>query len=400
MTKQWDYLVSEEKLNHLIREYCSDYTALEREGRYEPITGRDKEIQDSVLILLQKGRKNVCYIAGAGIGKTAMVVGLAQKINAGNVPDLLKNARVLEIDLSRMASGTSSKAEFQDRFLPLIKGIAERYHNPDEPQYVLFIDEIHQIMPGCVGSSYAGLSDTIKMYLTTGDLMVIGATTTDEFRLYVATDAALARRFQRIELKQPNVPETYTIMKSLKPNLEKHHSLQVSNENIMLITRLTEEHMRNRNQPDKTIITTDAAMAHHVMHHGINQELSPESIYKMVARETGLNAMALHDEKLLRQIEEEVAILEGKTTRKEDEKSNVPYDPSLKVKDVEMDRAFQAELAIEVAAEEERIKESNASDEEKADLMEELEERMAAKVAERIEQKIDEKLDEKLSDTG
>ncbi len=262
MTKQWNYLVSEEKLEHLIREYCSDYTALDREGRYEPITGRDKEIQDSILILLQKGRKNVCYIAGAGIGKTAMVVGIAQKINSGDVPELLKNSRVLEIDLSRMASGTATKAEFQDRFLPLIKAIAERYHNPDEPQYILFIDEMHQIMPSCIGSSYAGLSDTIKMYLTGGDLMVIGATTTDEFRMYIEEDKALARRFQRIELKQPNVPETYTIMKALRVGLEKHHKINVSNENMMLITYLTEEHMKNRNQPDKTIITTDSAMAH------------------------------------------------------------------------------------------------------------------------------------------
>lgn len=396
MTKNWDYFISEEKLNELIKYYCTDFTALDREGRFDPITGRDKEIQDSILVLLQKGRKNVCYLAGAGIGKTAMVVGLAQQINAGNVPDLLKNARVLEIDLSRMASGTSSRAEFQDRFLPLVRGVAERYHNPDEPRYIIFLDEIHQIMPGCIGSSYAGLSDTIKTYLTSGDLMVIGATTMDEFRMYVVPDPALVRRFQRIELKQPNVNETYQIMKSLRVGLEKHHNVQISNEVTMLVVRLTEEHMRNRNQPDKTIITTDAAMAHFVMNHGTNQELNLDSVYKMVARETGLNATALHDEKLIREIEEEVAILEGKVVRKEDENANIPYDPSLKVKDVEIDKSFQAELA----AEQERINESNASDEEKANLLEELEERMAKKVAERIEEKIDEKLDEKLSETG
>lgn len=332
MTKNWDYRVSKEKLESLIREYCNDFTALDREGRYDPITGRDKEIQDSVLILLQKGRKNVCYIAGAGIGKTAMVVGLSQKINSGEVPNLLKNARVLEIDLSRMASGTSSKAEFQDRLLPLIQGVAERYHNPEEPRYILFLDEIHQIMPNCVGSSFAGLSDTIKTYLTAGDLMMIGATTTDEYRIYVAEDKALARRFQRIQLKQPNIAETYVIMQALRVGLEKHHKLKVSNENLMLITHLTEEHMRSRNQPDKTIVTTDAAMAHHVMHNGTDQALRQESIYKMVARETGLNAMALHDEKLIRDISEEIAILEGKTEKQKDSTSQAPYDPTINVK--------------------------------------------------------------------
>ncbi len=397
MTNNWDYIVSEEKFEGLIREYCNDFTALEKEGRYDPITGRDKEIQDSILILLQKGRKNVCYLAGAGIGKTAMVVGLSQQINAGKVPDLLKNARVIEIDLSRMASGTSSRAEFQDRFLPLVKGLSERYHNPNEPQYIIFLDEIHQIMPGCIGSSYAGLSDTIKTYLTSGDLMVIGATTLDEFRMYVAPDPALVRRFQRIELKQPNAPETYTIMKSLRPGLEKHHKTKISNQNMMLIVRLTEEHMRNRNQPDKTIITTDAAMAHHVMHKGNDEELTKESIYQMVARETGLNANALHDEKLIRDIEEEVAILEGLTEKKEEEKANVPYDPSLKIKDVEMDKDFQYELASERAQEQERIKSSNASDSEKASQLEKLEERMAQKLADRIEETIDQKIDQKIS---
>lgn len=392
MTQNWDYMVSDEKLEDLISKYCNDFTAMEKQGRFDPITGRDKEIQDSILILLQKGRKNVCYLAGAGIGKTAMVVGLSQQINAGNVPALLKNARVIEVDLARMASGTVSKADFQDRFLPFIKATAERYHNPDEPRYIIFLDEIHQIMPGCVGSSYAGLSDTIKTYLTSGDLMVIGATTLDEFRMYVAPDPALVRRFQRIELKQPNAPETYTIMQSIRPSLEKHHSVKISNENMMLVVRLTEEHMRQRNQPDKTIITTDAAMAHHVMYNGENTEVDRESIYKMVARETGLNAMALHDEKLVREIGEEVAILEGKAERKEEkENDNTPYDPSLKVKDVEMDKEFQAELAAQQAKEQDIINESNASDEEKADLTQALEERMAAKVAERLEQKLEEK---------
>ena len=187
MTKKWEYSISDDELEALIKNYCTDYTALEREGRYGPITGRDKEISDCVLILLQKGRKNVCFLAAAGVGKTAAVVGLAQKIVAEDVPDYLLNARVLEVDLSRMASGTTSRAEFQDRFLPLCKGIAERYHDPETPRIILFMDEMHQIMPSCVGSSYAGLSDTVKPYLTAGNLLMIGATTMDEFRIHCGT---------------------------------------------------------------------------------------------------------------------------------------------------------------------------------------------------------------------
>ncbi len=394
MTEKWDYTVSDEKFEELIKSYCIDFTQLEREGRYGPITGREKEIRDATLILLQKGRKNVAFLAPAGVGKTAAVVGLAQAIVAEDVPDYLKNARVLEVDLARMASGTSSKAEFQDRFLPLCKAVSERYHNPNEPRYILFIDEFHQLMPNCVGSSYAGLADTMKPYLTAGDLLVIAATTLDEFRMYVAQDPAMDRRFQKVFLKVPNVEETYAIMKALRSGLEKHHKISVSDELLMLIVRLTEDHMRKRNQPDKSIITADAAMAYHVMYKGINQPLTMESIYYMVARETGLNAKAMHDEKLTAEINEHVAVLEGKKKIIEEEKSKTAYDPSAKVKDVEVDKEFQAELAAEKAEEEERLKESEGSSDEKGTNEEEL----AAKIAQQLEQKLEEKLEQKLEE--
>ncbi len=362
MTRKWEYSVSDEKLEELIKLYCTDFTALEREGRYGPITGRDKEIQDCVLILLQKGRKNVCFLAPAGVGKTAAVVGLAQVIVAEKVPDYLIGARVIEVDLSRMASGTSSKAEFQDRFLPLCKGVAERYHNPDNPRIILFLDEIHQIMPTCHGSAYAGLSDTMKPYLTAGDLLMIGATTLDEFREYVALDPAMDRRFQKVFLKPPTVHETYEIMKALRPGLEKHHRITIPNEILMLVCYLTENFMRKRNQPDKSIITVDASMAYHVMHKGINQDLDMDSVYYMVARETGLNAQAMHDEKLIKRIREEVAVIEGEIECKsEEEKVAKPYDPSEKLKDVEIDEEFQAELEKEKAKEKARLEASKSN---------------------------------------
>ena len=388
MTKQWDYLISDEKFDELIRNYCTDFTQLEREGRYGPITGRDKEIRDATLILLQKGRKNVAFLAPAGVGKTAAVVGLAQAIVSEQVPDYLKNARVIEVDLARMASGTTTRAEFQDRFLPLCKGVSERYHNPDEPRYILFIDEFHQLMPNCVGSSYAGLADTMKPYLTAGDLLVVAATTLDEFRMYVAEDPAMDRRFQKVFLKVPNVEETYAIMKALAPGLVKHHNITLTEEDLMLIVRLTEEHMRKRNQPDKSIITADAAMAYHVLEHGANQALSTESIYYMVARETGLNARAMHDEKLLREIKEQVDILEGRTEKKEEQNAaQGGYDPSAKLKGVEMDREFQAELAAEKAAAEERINASEDSESEKQEQRDQLETHLAEKTAQHEQNK-------------
>ena len=389
MTEKWDYLVPTEEFDEIIRLYCNDFTALDKSGRYDPITGRDKEIDDAILILLQRGRKNVCFLAGAGVGKSAAVVGLSQKINTGNVPEMLKGSRVIEIDLSRMASGTASRAEFQGRFLPFMKGLAERYHNPSEPRIILFMDEIHQIMPDCPGSSFAGLSDTIKTYLTQGDLMVIGATTLDEYRMYVTADPALDRRFQKVNLKAPTTNETYEIMKNIRPGLEKHHKTTVSNECLMLVCQLTEEHMRKRNQPDKSIITADAAMAYHVFINGVGHDLTNESIYYMVARETGLNAKAMHDEMQIRAIDKEVAIIEGEIEGPKDKESSVPYDPSSNVKDVEIDKDFQAEIAAEKSEVEAKVTESKETEEDR------LAEKLAAKLEGKMEQKIEEKLSEK-----
>jgi ATP-dependent Clp protease ATP-binding subunit ClpA len=332
MTEKWKPTVSDEELDDLFRKYCNDFTALEREGRYDPITGRDAEIDDAILILLQKGRKNVVFLAPAGVGKTAAVVGLAQRIVKGNVPEYLKNARVLEVDLARMAAGTTGPADFQARFIPMCKGVAERYHNPERPRIILFLDEIHQIMPMCVGSSYKGLSDVMKPYLTVGDLLVIGATTLDEFRLYVALDPAMDRRFQKVFLAPPNTVETYRILQALRPSYQRHHKVTMSNEQLLLVAKLTDEHMRKRNQPDKSIITMDAAMAHHVKVKGIDSEVALESIYHMVGRETGLNKAAMHDEKKIQEIEKEVAKLEGKIIVEEVKEAPKAYDPSAAAK--------------------------------------------------------------------
>ncbi|MGB4107436.1 MAG: AAA family ATPase [Alphaproteobacteria bacterium] len=310
MTNQWQYTVTNGELEDLFIKYCTDHTMLARQNRYSPITGRDKEVDETILILLQRGRKNVVLLAPAGVGKTAMVIALAQKVSTGEVPDYLRDARVLEVDLARMAAGTSGPAEFQERFIPLCKGVAERYHNPDNPRIILFLDEIHQVMPTCKGSSYAGLSDVMKPYLTAGDLMVIGATTLDEYRLHVAHDPALDRRFQKVFLNVPNTLETYNILKSLRPSFQEHHSVKISNVSLMLIVQLTDEHMRRRNQPDKSIITMDSAMAYHVKKFGVETEVSLESVYYMVGRETGLNKQALHDENKLQRVIKEVADIE------------------------------------------------------------------------------------------
>ncbi len=295
MSKKQKYVVPQEQLDELIHLYCRNYTDLAKEGRFDPIIGRDTEIDNVVLILLQRSRKNACLLAPAGVGKTALVVGVAQAVVAGRVPDYLKGAQILELDMPAMAAGTNSPAEFQERFIPICRGIAERYHDADLPRYVIFIDEIHTIMPTVTGSAYAGLSEVMKPYLTVGDLHVIGATTLDEYREYVAADPALDRRFQKVLLKMPDRDETVKILQGVRPNYERHHKLKISDECIAEVVKLTDEHMRKRTQPDKSIITMDAACAWQNMFRGDNRNLTMEAVHMMVAKETGLNPNALSD---------------------------------------------------------------------------------------------------------
>lgn len=285
--------VSDEELEELIFTYCRDITKLEREGRFGPITGRDAEIEQVILILLQKGRKNACLLAPAGVGKTAMVVGLAQEIVKENVPDYLKNARVIEVDMPSMAAGTSGSAEFQGRFIPLCRGIAERYHDERYPKFILFIDEIHTIMPMVTGSAYAGLSEVLKPYLTVGDLHVIGATTLDEYRMFVKEDPALDRRFQQVPLKVPDHEETIDILKALRPGYEKHHKIKIPDECLDVVVKLTAEHMPRRNQPDKSIMIMDGACAYHVLNNGTGGDLQPSDIKSMVSIECKIHPDAL-----------------------------------------------------------------------------------------------------------
>ena len=289
------FLVSNDDLVELTHKYCRNFTELERQGRFDPITGRDKEIQDTILILLQKNRKNACFLAPAGVGKTALVAGLAQQIVKGDVPEYLQHAQVLELDMPAMAAGTNSPAEFQERFVPICIGLAERYHSPDHPKYIMFIDEIHTIMPAVKGSAYAGLSEVMKPYLTVGDLHVLGATTRDEYRLYVQADEALDRRFQKIHLKVPSPEETIEILKNLRPSFEKHFKITIPDECLAEVVKLTERHMPRRNQPDKSVITLDASCAHHVITEGTGGELTLESVLYMTSRETGLHQRALDD---------------------------------------------------------------------------------------------------------
>ncbi|MDD5587313.1 MAG: AAA family ATPase, partial [Alphaproteobacteria bacterium] len=256
------FAIGDAELDPLIHRYTRDFTAEDRAGRFDPISGRERELDQLTLILLQRLRKNAMLLGPAGVGKTALFVGLAQRINQGRVPKLLQGSRLLELNMSMMGAGSTSRADLEGRLIPVVKGIAERNAAGTPPLTIFCIDEIHQLMISFKASSYSGLADLLKPYLTTGDLYVVGATTREEYDDYVKGEPAIDRRFQRIELSVPDLATTFQILKNLRGNFEKHYNLSISDNCCERVVRLTDRFIRNRNNPDKSILVLDLACAY------------------------------------------------------------------------------------------------------------------------------------------
>ena len=286
------YIISDDELETLLKRYTRDVTAQAATGRFDPITGRDAEIDQMTLILLQRLRKNILLIGGAGVGKTALFIGLAQWINDNRVPDMLKGARLIELEMSMIGAGSQSRADLEGRLIPIIKGVAERNATHSAPPIMFCIDEIHQLMLGFNASSYAGVADLMKPYLTAGDLYVVGATTREEYDEYVKAEPAIDRRFQKIPLITPDVEMTRGILMNMKGNFEKHYKIRISDEACARIVKLTDRFIRNRNNPDKSILALDLACAWAIKK-GVQDTLDNASIEAAIASEAGIDAKAL-----------------------------------------------------------------------------------------------------------
>lgn len=286
------FVISDNELNGLIERYTRDFTAQDKAGRFDPVSGRDAELQHLSLILLQRLRKNAMLLGPAGVGKTALFVGLAQLVNSDKVPKILKGARVIELEMSMIGAGSSSRADLEGRLIPIVKGVAERNASGLTPPIIFCIDEIHQLMISFKSSSYSGIADLLKPFLTNGDLLVVGATTREEYDEYVKQEPAIDRRFQKVMLEVPDIDLTIHIVKTMKPNFEKHYGFQISDRAIKRIVVLTDRYIRNRNNPDKSIICLDQACAHATMK-GVTGELDDESISIAIAGEAGINYLAV-----------------------------------------------------------------------------------------------------------
>ena len=246
--------VSESAIPNLLK-YGKNITALAERGELDPVIGRDEETDRVIRILLRKTKNNPCLIGEAGVGKTAIVEGLAERIAEGRVPESLRNKKIFSVDLTSMVAGAKYRGDFEER----IKNImAEASKNKS---IILFIDEIHTIVGAGAAEGAIDAANIMKPDLSRGDIQLIGATTLAEYRKYIEKDAALERRFQPVIVEEPSVERTIEILKGLKYGLERHHNVYITDEAISAAATLSERYIQDRFLPDKSIDLLDEACA-------------------------------------------------------------------------------------------------------------------------------------------
>ena len=238
-----------------LKKYSRDLTQMAMQDKLDPVIGRDDEIRRVIQILSRRTKNNPVLIGEPGVGKTAVVEGLAQKINAGDVPETLKGKQVYSLDLGSMVAGSRYRGDFEERLKKVLKEIKTR------GDIVLFIDEIHTIVGAGSADGALGASDMLKPMLARGELQTIGATTTDEYRKYIEKDAALERRFQPIQVHEPTIAETIEILKGLRERYENHHHVTITDGALQAAAELSSRYIQDRHLPDKAIDLIDEAGA-------------------------------------------------------------------------------------------------------------------------------------------
>lgn len=238
-----------------LSQYSRDMTAMAREGKLDPVIGREDEITRLIQILSRRTKNNPCLIGEPGVGKTAVVEGLAQRIVEGNVPYTVKNKRVLTLDLSGMVAGSKYRGEFEERIKRVIREVIE------DGNVVLFLDELHTLIGAGGAEGAIDASNILKPSLARGELQLIGATTIAEYRKYIEKDAALERRFQPVNVEEPTEEEAVRILEGIKGKYEEHHRVNITGEAVQAAVRLSGRYINDRNLPDKAIDLIDEAAA-------------------------------------------------------------------------------------------------------------------------------------------
>lgn len=243
-----------------LEQYSRDLTALAREGKLDPVVGRDEEIRRVIQILSRRTKNNPCLVGEPGVGKTAVVEGLATRIVAGDVPFTVQNKRVLTLDLSGMVAGSKYRGEFEERIKKVLKEVTE------DGNIILFLDELHTIIGAGGAEGAIDASNIMKPSLARGEIQLIGATTIAEYRKYIEKDAALERRFQPITVEEPTEEEAVRILEGIKGKYEAHHHVTITPEAVEAAVRLSSRYINDRNLPDKAIDLIDEAAASARLH--------------------------------------------------------------------------------------------------------------------------------------
>ena len=237
-----------------LEKYGTDLTARAREGRIDPVIGRDEEIRRVIQVLSRRTKNNPVLIGEPGVGKTAIVEGLARRIADGDVPEGLKDKRLVSIDMGSMIAGAKYRGEFEERLKAVLKEITD-----SEGQVITFIDELHTIVGAGASEGAMDAGNMIKPMLARGELRMVGATTLDEYRKYIEKDPALERRFQQVYVGEPSVPDTIAILRGLKERYEVHHGVRIQDSALVSAAVLSNRYLTNRFLPDKAIDLVDEA---------------------------------------------------------------------------------------------------------------------------------------------
>ena len=249
------YPNNEEELKDVLNKYGRDITKNVTDNKVDPVIGRDEEIRNVIRILSRKSKNNPVLIGEPGVGKTAIVEGLAQRIIAGDVPNSLKNHTIWELDLGSLVAGAKYRGEFEERLKAVLKEIKD-----SDGEIIMFIDEIHMIV-GAGDTGAMDVSNMLKPMLARGEIHVIGATTLNEYRKYIEKDGALERRFQKVLVSEPNVQDTITILRGLKERFEIFHGVTIKDSALVAAATLSDRYITDRYLPDKAIDLVDEACA-------------------------------------------------------------------------------------------------------------------------------------------